>query len=184
MRVYGNASRAGVGGEGVEVPIEPLLLSEQLVVARRERQAAAIAAAESRQAPPATAAKSRAARRRQGGFVPGGPAVPVAHRPPASFAPVAPARTAGAVPPVPPPAAPVVEVIEVLVPSGPVACEAPGCSQKVTPEFVARTGERIHPPCRKRMDASTSGGALDATRPARPAHRRGTTAANRTEVAA
>src|SRR2546423_224940 len=125
-RVYGNASRAGVIGlEGIEVPIEPLMVSNQLEAARRERQAAAIAAAAS---PPARAGTDRAAAgRRQGGHVPAGPSVPVDQSVPALVAPAetAVARTAVAAPPAP--AVPVLEVIEDLAPAGPVPCQASDC---------------------------------------------------------
>ena len=139
MQVYGNASRAGVGCAGLDVPLDPPVLTAQMVAERLERQAQRQAAAEEA----GLAAKPKRRRPRSETFSI------------ASVSPV-PARVVAAPTPTPPPAPAVVDVIEDQVPAGPVPCEASFCKQLVTPEFVARTGQRIHPPCRARQQAGAA----------------------------
>lgn len=140
MQVYGNASRAGIGGDGLGLPLDPPVLTAQMVAERLERQAQRQAAAED-----AAALVARPKRRR-----------PRTETFSVASVSAVPARVVAAPAPLPLPVPAVVDVIEDLVPARPVPCEAPDCSQVVTPEFVARTGQRIHPPCRARQQAAAS----------------------------
>jgi hypothetical protein len=146
VRIYGNADRGGIGGVGVEVPIDPPAVSAQVAAARLALQVRRQEAAEDAAAAARPKRRSRTA-----------PTVSAEGFTVASMSPV-PARvvSAPATPP-PPPAAPaVVDAIEDLVPAGPVPCEAPDCRSLVSAEFVAKTGQRIHPPCRTRLQAAAS----------------------------
>lgn len=132
MRVYGSASRAGVGYVGIDVPLEPPALSARQVAQRAARQGELLAAGEAAVAAARQAKRSRAGR----------------PRPLVSMSAVAP-------PPSVPPVAEVVAEIEDLVPDGPVRCEG-GCGLLVTVAFIVRTGARIHPPCRARLAEKTT----------------------------
>lgn len=151
MRAYGNVAHTKtsdrwvevpVSGYGIEVPIDPPPVSAQVAAARlvwqAERQAAAEAAA-------ALVAKPKRRRPRSETFSL------------ASVSPVPP-RVAAAPTPPPTPVPAVVDVIEDLAPAGPVLCQG-GCGLTVTPEFIALTGQRIHPPCRARQQAPASTGS-------------------------
>jgi hypothetical protein len=154
-RIYGNAERAGIGGAGLDVPLDPRLVSAQLAAARLAAQAERQAAAED-----AAAAVAKPKRRPRSSDATKTFSV-------ASMSPV-PARVAAAPAlPTPPPVPAVVDVIEDLVPAGPVPCKAPDCSEPVTPEFLARTGQQIHPPCLARQQAGASTNSTTGARPRR-----------------
>lgn len=152
VTTYGMCGRAGVGGEGIEVPLDPMPVIARQVAARLERQAAALAAG--------PAARRR---RRPGPAATFTPQAQLALDSTPEPEPEPVVVVAAAVPPPVPEGAgdgDVVEAIEDLVPAGPVACERPGCTQLVMPEYVARTGSRLHGPCRTLLQAAETPGPV------------------------